>query len=742
MGNTCASVHIACRGNLDRVTKAILRAYGKIGYERVKKAPPEGSKRVILRARAGQSYVSVYDSDNAKLDNGELKDLALAASKALKTVAVFTSLYDSDTYEFIVFASGRQVDLLMTDAESYAGPFKRLSDKSRAAKWRALFGRTITADQIARASTGQTVFADHVIAGLSDLVGLSDGQPQINYEDFMDGGEEITAQFYFHRKPMAVSNIPEGEIRFANAFDPDDTRMLSVYPASWPIPVGKTENVRWLILSQGAGFNGGTATIRLSGPAGPVFSKGAMRGFKFHNGQIVGDLETRPTDKDHVKDYFAFALTPVASDAAGTQLYKAEYPNLSIPPMTPGRATQILIVLVLYEFQCQTPGEWEINVSLQPGAQNEYRYDLPPLRIAAVEPGRLPVISGLNPKAILDESNFSTDPQTEQNYRRELKDKQSRILNDRQLIHPAITSSVAILKDDGQATLDACKTWLEAWLGPLAEQQNGEVRIYAEKKLPERVFKPSKTKKNLPINAFLQGQAWGRLFDSTNNYQSVLVAFFPKDSERAVAGIGLQYSHESHYFLDHLMPGREYAKQMAKTLTVMRGRPFAEEAYRSTLHAFQWITNHANCYEYLKTSAGDMVQQIDRFAAENAPLQAWHGQCTWVPLFDQAARGQFTPYENVSVLNWFRGVVGGGGLHRKLMCAQWCSNVLRMLTPQMWLCRNLMDQVNRTALEQVAQVTETNGTYRIALRPGRGLDELELALLPILPIESARISVR
>jgi hypothetical protein len=351
------------------------------------------------------------------------------------------------------------------------------------------------------------------------------------------------------------------------------------------------------------------------------------------------------------------------------------------------------------------------------------------------------VISGLNPKTIYDESNFSADPRTEQNYRSELKDKQSRIASDRELLHPAITSSVAILKDDGQATLDACKTWLEAWLGPLAEQQNGEVRIYAEKKLPKLVFKPSKTKKNLPVNAFLQDQAWGKLFDYTNNYQSVLVSFFPKDSERAVAGIGLQYSHEMHYFLDQLMPGHEYAKQMAKTLTAMRGRPFAEEAYRSTLHAFQWVTNHSDCYEYLKTSPSDMAQQIDTFAARNAPLQAWHGQCTWVPLFDQAARGQFTPYENASVLNWFRGVVGGG-LHRKLMSAQWCSNVLRMLTPQMWLCRNLMDQVNRTALEHVAQVTETNGTYRIALGSGRGLDELELALLPILPIESARISVR
>jgi hypothetical protein len=66
---------------------------------------------VVLLARAGQSYISVYDSDNSKIDSGELKDLGLAVSKAMKTAAVFTSLYDSDKYEFVVFANGRQVDL-------------------------------------------------------------------------------------------------------------------------------------------------------------------------------------------------------------------------------------------------------------------------------------------------------------------------------------------------------------------------------------------------------------------------------------------------------------------------------------------------------------------------------------------------------------------------------------------------------------------------------------------------------
>ena len=52
-----------------------------------------------------------------------------------------------------------------------------------------------------------------------------------------------------------------------------------------------------------------------------------------------------------------------------------------------------------------------------------------------------------------------------------------------------------------------------------------------------------------------------------------------------------------------------------------------------------------------------------------------------------------------------------------------------------------MDQVNRAALERVAHLSETNGVFKITLRPGCALDELELALLPILPVESARISV-
>lgn len=49
-----------------------------------------------------------------------LKDLALAVSKIFKTAAICTSLYDSDTFECVVFNAGKQVDFVMTNPEHTA----------------------------------------------------------------------------------------------------------------------------------------------------------------------------------------------------------------------------------------------------------------------------------------------------------------------------------------------------------------------------------------------------------------------------------------------------------------------------------------------------------------------------------------------------------------------------------------------------------------------------------------------
>jgi hypothetical protein len=50
--------------------------------------------------------------------------------------------------------------------------------------------------------------------------------------------------------------------------------------------------------------------------------------------------------------------------------------------------------------------------------------------------------------------------------------------------------------------------------------------------------------------------------------------------------------------------------------------------------------------------------------------------------------------------------------------------------------------VDRAALDAVAQITETNEAFQIVLKEGQALDDLELALLPVLPVESVRVHER
>jgi len=76
------------------------------------------------------------------------------------------------------------------------------------------------------------------------------------------------------------------------------------------------------------------------------------------------------------------------------------------------------------------------------------------------------------------------------------------------------------------------------------------------------------------------------------------------------------------------------------------------------------------------------------------------------------------------------------------MSAAWCGNVLRMVTPHLWLCRGLVEQLDKAPLERVATVTEQNGSTKVAKRPDCAMEDFELALLPILPIESARLTLQ
>jgi hypothetical protein len=740
MGNTCSSLHIALTRPTNDAIKGIVRAYATLGFEKAKTASPEGGKHVILLRKEGDVFLSVYDSDNATLDTGELKDLALAASKIFKTAAVCTSLYDSDTFEVVVFNAGKQVDLVMTNPEEYSGPLKILSNGSRAAQWSKVFGKPLTVEDITQATTRNSAFADDALAELSRLIGLTEGQSQLHYQDLV-GDEALTHHLHFTKQPSAPRAVPEGQVALRNYFDPDNSRMLLVYPASWPVPLSEEIRVTWLMLSEGAGFNDGALAIHVKGPDGLTVTSGYMEGSKFHNGQIVGPLETAPRETtgagvEELLKSRQFEVTQGPLESSTSKTFTARFPTLNIPSKGPERPTQILVVLQL-QLVASHEGVWDIDVSVRPTSRHDFQHELPRARLAAVEQTWLPIVSGLNPKASYETSDLATLQPRGPLMLYEVQCKQAAVPRDRTLNHFAIASNVAIVQDEGQSTLDVCRSYLEAWLRPLAEQ-TGELKIHAEKCMTQRAY-VGKSKKTLPVSGFRHDKTWRKLFDHAGNYQTVLATIYPKDAEYPIAGVGLQVGLEQYpeQWREH------YEQQLADTLSKMRGRPFDKAPIVNTVHVFNWVLNHADCYGYLGTSTGDMKDRLDDFVAQHPVidvLQAWHSQCTWRPLFDHADDYQRTVYEDSSVLNWFRGILQtDGGLNTSKMSLQWCRNVLRMITPHLWVCRELIQQVDRAALERVAQVTETNDAFKIALREGQGLDDLELALLPILPVESVRV---
>lgn len=152
--------------------------------------------------------------------------------------------------------------------------------------------------------------------------------------------------------------------------------------------------------------------IHVNGPDGLTITSGYMEGSKFHNGQIVGPLETAPREttpasaEDLLKSR-QFEVTQGPVESSHSKIFTARFPTLDIPSKGPERPTQILVVLQLH-LVASHPGVWDVDVSVRPKSRTDFEHDLPRARLAAVEQTWLPVVSGLNPKATYETSDLAT----------------------------------------------------------------------------------------------------------------------------------------------------------------------------------------------------------------------------------------------------------------------------------------------------------------------------------------------
>jgi len=402
----------------------------------------------------------------------------------------------------------------------------------------------------------------------------------------------------------------------------------------------------------------------VDGPDGLKFSRGIINGAKFHNGQIVGGYELPSNaSAEEAKAYLEskrFSLEPTATDAARRR-YRAAFPNLSVPPWTPQRTTQILLVLQLH-LAAAKPGEWTVRVTLQPGGgEGGKSFELPPARVAAVEQRWVPVVSGLNPKLAYDTADIE-DPLPDSaidhllqrsmgsaaamasldgasraeaysrfkqqlaqsrshNYQAWLRDVpnvQRRVPERRLLDHPAVASNVFILRDEGLATLDRRRDYLENWLQPLVSK-GGLIRLHAERQMTE-AFHVGKVNKQWPPAELVSDKAWSRVFATEGEYQSVVIEWLPPGSELPIAGAGVSFTlrnpRSASPRLAQEADAATYEQQvLAATLGKMRGRQFAEVEPGHTAHLFDWVLNTDACRHAVDASASDAETRFARAAA-------------------------------------------------------------------------------------------------------------------------------
>lgn len=93
---------VCCGPAAGRLPVDIEKAYRNLGCVRPKKAGGDAIKRVILAPNASSDWLSIYDSENDQIDTGDLKRLAVGVTKKPGTVALLTSVYDSDSFEFVM----------------------------------------------------------------------------------------------------------------------------------------------------------------------------------------------------------------------------------------------------------------------------------------------------------------------------------------------------------------------------------------------------------------------------------------------------------------------------------------------------------------------------------------------------------------------------------------------------------------------------------------------------------------
>jgi hypothetical protein len=680
MGTTATSLHIlsAVVGVGSHLPEDIEKAYRKLGYARPRKAGGGATKRVILAADTSGDWLSIYDSDNDRTDNGELKQLAVALTKKLGTVALLTSVYDSDSFEFVMFHSGKQVDAAVSDPEGHAGGLKMLKGKRRAQAWRSMFigrdfRRAVQAGRQGKLLEDweqrlkmpprlTTPFAEDELGAWCTLAGLAPENATTLSEELVAREDQtgLTGLVLERTAPkQAKATAAPTGTTLAYYRSDDDCPYLRFFPAPWPRYPGVSDKEQWAILCSGGGISGLRIRISVEGPAPIHLERVHIRALPFYNGQVM-------------------SMTPIAEHewsarepgtTCPTEL-AIEIPDFRVPAADP-QSRRLVILMLIVQAMLPQEGEATLTPSVETAGGIQPSPALPPLRLRAVRPAWVPLVS-----------RWSKTP----------KPSQTQIEAVLRLNTPSVWSAVAVLPVDSGAARERARALAEGWLAQLSPDA-GTTAVVDTQKHMSPSFKISKNTITLPFAELIRDKVWPRLFASETDYQTVMIGLARPDAAHSHAGLTIQAS-------------------LRGSGGILSG---------DTLSCAIWLIDHEQVHGQVGSSAEAAAQLFEQWIGTAEPLQGWIGRAAWIPEFNTYEEYMRTVYESAVTPDWHRG--------DRAPRIPW----LGFVAEKLWLDASFIEDLDLRQLEAIAELGRHGGVTALSLRPGRSLAELEAALAPILP---------
>jgi hypothetical protein len=680
VGTTATSLHIlsAAVDYLHRLPEDIEKAYRKLGYARPRKTGGQAAKRVILAPDANGDWLSIHDAENDRIDSGELKQLAVDITKKLGTVALLTSVYDSDSFEFVMFHNGKQVDAAVSDPEGHDGGLKMLKGKRRAQAWRSMFiardlrrappaGRQGTLlqaweERLKTPPRSTSPFAEDELGAWCALAGLAPENATTIFDDLVEREDQTgRTMLLFERaaaKPAKAAAATGATLAYYRS--DDDCPYLRFFPEPWPRHPGAPDKEQWAIVSSG-GIAGLRLRLSIDGPAPVQLQRIHLRALPFYNGQI--------TSTTSIAEYEWTAADPGAPSQPELTL---ELPDFIVPAADPQSRRQVILILIVQTTLLQE-GEATLSPSVETLDGLRPCPALPPLRLRALRPSWVPLVSRTQAPCA------------------------ARIEKILRLNTPSVWSGVAMVPLDSGDARERARSLAEKWLEQLSPEAETMAIVHTKKHMSPS-FNILKTTRTLPIAELTGDKLWSRLFDQEADYQTIFIGLARSGSPHPQAGVTIQASLRGS------------------------GSLFG----RKTLACAIWLIDHPEVHCQIGGSAETAAEIFQAWIGTVEPLQAWVSRAAWIPEFTTYEDFMQTAYESAVSPDWSRA--------DRLPRLPW----LRFVATKIWLDESFVADLDPQQIEAVAEIDRQGRTTALSLRPGRSLMELEQALAPILPRFSGR----